>query len=142
MVVYLTGEEIELIHYTIMEIYDDEEQAGIKDRPKFEWMLDRPRTVLYGQEQFPSVLDKACCYYHSIAVGHIFHNGNKRTALTVFVTFLDMNGYDFLLGSQEAEDFTVYLAEDLKFRSNDCVEYLVQELEEYIVLKDEDDPFF
>jgi death on curing protein len=96
-------------------------------------MLERPKTKLFGEEQFPSIIiEKACCYYHSIATGHIFHNGNKRTALAVLVTFLDLNGYEFTMTNKEAEDFTVYLAEDDKSRGNDCIQHLVRELEGYI----------
>ncbi|SFA56007.1 death on curing protein [Parageobacillus thermantarcticus] len=132
MVYYLTAEEIIFIHYTIMEMYGDAEQAGIQFPDKFAWMLERPKTKLFGEEQFPSIIEKACCYYHSIATGHIFHNGNKRTALAVFVTFLDLNGYEFTMTNKEAEDFTVYLAEDAKFRGNDCIHHLVRELKDYI----------
>lgn len=131
--IYLTGPEISILHYTIMEMYDDNEQAGIKFHDKFEAMLERPKTELFGEEQFPSIVEKACCYYHSIARGgHIFHNGNKRTALTVFVTFLDVNSYEFTMSNEEAEDFTVYLARDDKFRENDCIHYLVDELKSFI----------
>ncbi len=130
---YLTGEEISVIHYTIMEMYDDMEQAGIKFPDKFEAMLERPKIELFGEEQYPSIEEKACCYYHSIARGgHIFHNDNKRTALTVFETFLNVNGYEFTMTNDEAEDYTVYLAEDDKFKENDCIHYLVNELEDYI----------
>lgn len=131
--VYLTGEEISIIHYTIMEMYDDTEQAGIKYQDKFEAMLERPKTELFREEQFPSIEEKACCYFHSIARGgHIFHNGNKRTALTIFVTFLNVNGYELTMSNREAEDFTVYLAKDDKFKENDCIQHLVYELKDYI----------
>lgn len=131
--IYLSGEEISIIHYTVMEIYNDMEQAGIKYPDKFEAMLERPKTELFEEEQYPSIAEKACCYYHSIARGgHIFHNGNKRTALTVFVTFLNVNGYEFTMTNEEAEEFTVYLAEDEKFKENDCIHYLVSELGHYI----------
>ncbi|WJQ15514.1 hypothetical protein QT238_08255 [Geobacillus stearothermophilus] len=53
-------------------------------------------------------------------------------SLTVFVTFLDLNGYEFTMTNKEAEDFTVYLVEDAKFRGNDCIQHLAHELESYI----------
>ncbi|WP_445613190.1 type II toxin-antitoxin system death-on-curing family toxin [Geobacillus sp. YF-1] len=132
MVYYLTAEEIIFLHYTIMEMHGDAEQAGVKFSDKFAWMLERPKTKLFGEEQFPSIIEKACCYYHSIATGHIFHNGNKRTALAVFVTFLNLNGYELTMTNKEAEDFTVYLAEDAKFRGNDCIQHLCRELKDCI----------
>lgn len=34
--------------------------------------------------------------------------------------------------NDEAEDYTVYLAYDEKFKENDCIHYLVNELKDYI----------
>ncbi|MBB5323492.1 death-on-curing protein [Anoxybacillus tepidamans] len=134
---YLTGEEILVIHYTLMELYGEGEQNGIKFQAKFESMLERPKGIYFGTELYPTVIDKACCYYHSIARGHIFHNGNKRTALAVFFTFLDINGYELQMPAQEAEDYTVRLANDDKYRGNDCIQRMVEELEPYIIPKEE-----
>ncbi|MFB4163235.1 type II toxin-antitoxin system death-on-curing family toxin [Alteribacillus sp. JSM 102045] len=131
-VTYLTGEEIEVIHYTLMELYEDSDQAGIKSHEKFELMLDRPKTYYFGTEQFPTLLEKACCYFHSIVRGHIFHNGNKRTGLTVLETFLNINGFELTMEEGTAEDFTVYAAKDERFKENDCIHYLVAELEDFI----------
>lgn len=59
--------------------------------------------------QFPTILEKACCYYHSIATTHNFKNGNKRTSLVSFTVFLGMHGYSVDLSEQEMEDYTVDL---------------------------------
>lgn len=115
-----------------MELYGDGEDAGIKLPDRFEFMLERPKSDYFGQEQYPSIIEKACCYYHSVVKGHIFHNGNKRTALTVFETFLNVNGYELTFNEQEAEDYTVYVAKDEKFKENDSIHYLVAELKEHM----------
>ena len=132
-VFYFSEEELLFIHYTVMEMYNDSDQAGVKQYESFQTMLYRPKTELYGEEMYPSIPEKACCYYHSIArSGHIFRNGNKRTALTVFDSFLTLNGYKLTLTSKQAEDFTVYLAYDDKFKENDCIHYIIEEIGEYI----------
>lgn len=132
-VFYFSEEEILFIHYTMMEMYNDSNQAGIKQYEAFYAMLHRPKTELYGQEVYPSIPEKACCYYHSIARGgHIFRNGNKRTALTVFDSFLTLNGYELTLPSQQAEDFTVHLAYDDKFKENDCIHFMIEEIGKHI----------
>nr|WP_240376877.1 type II toxin-antitoxin system death-on-curing family toxin [Bacillus piscicola] len=95
-------------------------------------MLDRPKTDYFGTEQFPTVLEKACCYVRSIVAGHIFHNGNKRTGLTVLETFLNINGWELTMEEETAEDFTVHVAKDERFRENDCIHYLAAELEKCI----------
>lgn len=116
----------------MMEYYDDRDQSGVKVPEKFSFMIGRPATTVFGKEQYPTVADKACCYYHSIVTGHIFHNGNKRTGLLVFETFLNVNGYQFTMNNTQAEDFTVYIATDEKFRNNDAVHHLVLETQDFI----------
>lgn len=131
-VIYLTKEEILFLHFTMMEYYNDSDQSGVKIPEKFAYMAERPATTVFGEEQYPSVIEKACCYYHSIVTGHIFHNGNKRTGLLVFETFLNVNGYQFMMNNKEAEDFTVHIATDEKFRNNDAVNDLVTEVKDHV----------
>jgi death on curing protein len=116
----------------MMEYYQDSDQSGVKVPEKFSYMVDRPATTVFGEEQYPSLTEKACCYYHSIVTGHVFHNGNKRTGLLVFETFLNINGYELTMDNQAAEDFTVYIATDEKFRNNDAVYHLVLEIQDFI----------
>lgn len=130
---YLTAEEILTIHLSIMESHQDLAQAGIKFDERFASMLERPKTELFGQEQYPSILEKACCYYHSIATEHIFHNGNKRTALTVFIIFLNIHGHDLKWTEQEAEDFTVDMTMDERFKGNNAIPNLVEQLSPFFI---------
>lgn len=119
-----------------MELHQDIDQAGIKNEDRFEAMLERPKFVSYGEEVYPSFPEKAACYFHSIARGgHIFHNGNKRTALLVLETFLNINGFELTLDNQKAEDFTVEVATHPKYKGNDCIKYLAIELDKYMVLE-------
>ncbi|OKO96158.1 hypothetical protein RA955_06115 [Geobacillus proteiniphilus] len=39
------------------------------------------------------------------------------------------------MANKEAEDFTVYLAQDRKFRGNDGLQHLVSELKHYVFPK-------
>ncbi|AYC30852.1 type II toxin-antitoxin system death-on-curing family toxin [Paenisporosarcina cavernae] len=128
----LSDEQYLAIHYAIMKKHDDLDQAGIKYLDRFEAMIERPSSHFFGEELYPSVVEKACCIYHSITTTHIFQNGNKRTAFAAFLVFLRMNGFTISLTNKQAEDFTVYLAVDEKFKSNDAVSILVREMEPYI----------
>jgi len=47
----------------------------------------------FGVEFYPTIYDKAACYFFLIAGGHIFGNGNKRTAVLVVDQFMWGNGY-------------------------------------------------
>ena len=53
----------------------------------------RPAISLFGQSQFPTLLDKAAALLHSLAYHHLFVDGNKRTAVRAVTHFLEINGY-------------------------------------------------
>lgn len=125
---YLTQEEILLIHFAIMEEHDDEDQAGVKFEDKFEAMAARPHTKYFGSELYRTNFQKICCYYHSISRGHIFHNGNKRTALATFLVLLEINGLVLNVDDMFLEDFTVKIAHEEKYRDDQAVMAIVEEL--------------
>ncbi len=52
----------------------------------------RPMLTLFGEEQFPTLIDKAASLLHSLAYHHLFADGNKRTALRATTLFLRING--------------------------------------------------
>jgi death-on-curing protein len=52
----------------------------------------RPALVLFGVEQFPTLIDKAAALLHSLAYHHLFADGNKRTAALAVEGFLTLNG--------------------------------------------------
>lgn len=54
----------------------------------------RPWSGFGESEAFPSIYDKAGALLHGIASRQVFMNGNKRTAWTAAVTFLELNGVD------------------------------------------------
>lgn len=56
--------------------------------------LDRPFSGFGHREFFPSIFDKAAALLHGLASRQVFENGNKRTAWSLGVIFLDLNGID------------------------------------------------
>jgi death on curing protein len=54
----------------------------------------RPAITLFGEAQFPTLIDKAASLLHSLAYHHLFADGNKRTALRAVTLFLQINGYE------------------------------------------------
>jgi len=85
----------------------------------------RPGIVVFGEEQFPTLIDKAAALLHSLAYHHLFADGNKRTALKAVTLFLQVNGcrltwdtrteYDLILeiaqGKLDVEQIAVRLAQ-------------------------------
>ncbi len=85
---YLTAPEL----YAINDSVTDGE-ALIRDLHLLQSAVARPAISLFGEAQFPTVLDKAAALMHSLAYHHLFIDGNKRTAVRAVELFLEMNGY-------------------------------------------------
>lgn len=73
---------------------------GIRDLGALELALSRPQNKLAYESADLSAL--AAAYAFGIARNHPFVDGNKRAAFLVVVTFLGLNGVDFLVGEAEA----------------------------------------
>ncbi len=73
---------------------------GIRDSGMLESAIDRPRNKWsYGERDLAAL---AAAYAFGIAKNHPFVDGNKRAALLSIVTFLGLNGIDFVADNAEA----------------------------------------
>ena len=73
---------------------------GIRDEGLLLSALARPENLLaYGENVDVAAL--AASYAFGIAKNHPFLDGNKRTAMVVAITFLNLNGSDFDAPSAE-----------------------------------------
>ena len=79
---------------------------GLRDEGLMLSALARPEN-LYAYGESPDVSALAASYAFGIAKNHPFLDGNKRTALVVAVTFLNLNGYDF--DAPKPEIYTLFL---------------------------------
>ncbi len=52
----------------------------------------RPRTIVFGQEAYPTLPLKAATLLHSLARNHPLVDGNERLGWLAAVVFLDLNG--------------------------------------------------
>ena len=64
---------------------------GIRDRGALESALTRPKNL--AAYETPDAAALAAAYAFGIARNHPFADGNKRTALVVLETFLNLNGF-------------------------------------------------
>jgi death on curing protein len=85
---YLTSSDLYNINNEIME-----GNTYVRDLHLLKSAAARPAIQLFGQEQFPTVIDKAAALLHSLAYHHLFVDGNKRTAVRAVALFLELNGY-------------------------------------------------
>lgn len=67
--------------------------AGVRDQTLFQATLARPVNKWHFEEPRPDIADLAAAYTFAMCKGHVFHDGNKRTAHAVAATFLEINGW-------------------------------------------------
>jgi death-on-curing protein len=59
-----------------------------------EYVFEAIQGSLFGQDLYPTLIEKAAVLCWKIIRNHVFHDGNKRTGMEVCRLFLDLNGYD------------------------------------------------
>ncbi len=106
--IHLSGDEIKAIHDSILE-----GNSGLKgSRPDLsvEALVGRIHSNLIYQTFF-SIEEVAALYAEVIAKGHVFNDGNKRTALVNMLTFLDLNGHYLVVNQNQLADKIVELSD-------------------------------
>ena len=79
----------------------------VKEPNLLESAINRPKQSVFGEDAYPSIYEKAAALFESIAKNHAFYNANKRTALASLIIFLKINHYQWIMGIEEEQDFTV-----------------------------------
>ena len=80
---------------------------GLRDAGLLEASIHRPKASFGGEEFYPTIFEKAAALLHSLAMNHVFIDGNKRTAFVAADVFLKMNGYKTRLTNRAVEYFMV-----------------------------------
>ncbi len=105
---YLTAEEILRIHFNLIEDYGG--AHGIRDEERTRLVIEAPKMMAFGQEQYATTFEKAAVYARNIIADHPFLDGNKRTGITAMGIFLIRNGCELTATPKELEDFAVQIA--------------------------------
>jgi death-on-curing protein len=87
--------------------------AELHDFGLLESAVMRPQTTVFGEDAYPTVLDKAGALMHSLARNHAFVDGNKRTAVVATLLFLEVNGYKDRANDGELVSLALDAAEGL-----------------------------
>lgn len=83
---------------------------GIRDETLLDSALAKPRNVFAYADQ-PDIFRLAASYAFGIARNHAFVDGNKRSALVVLLTFLDINGWDIVAQKEDVYFTFLHLAD-------------------------------
>lgn len=104
--IWLTIELVVAIHDEQLRIFGG--PPGLRDRLMLESALDRPRNKwAYGETDLCAL---AAAYAFGISRNHPFVDGNKRASLLALITFLGLNGIDFVVPETEAAAAIIALA--------------------------------
>ena len=79
----------------------------VRDMGLLESAALRPQTTVYGEDAYPSFIEKAASLMHSLARNHCLIDGNKRLAWAATRTFCLINSYDLILNVDIAERIVV-----------------------------------
>jgi death on curing protein len=115
---YLTKEDIIFIHHAVMTTYDEPENGGVMHPDRLEVAVERPQSVVFGEEVHKTLWQKAGALVQTLVNDHVFYNGNKRTAFACLMHFLDRNGYYVAVNPAIAEEFMVAIATDKNYKGD------------------------
>ena len=100
------------IHNDLIKEFGGE--TGLRDENILLDCLIEPATKYFGQEQYPSVEEKAAAYLYNIVRLHPFVDGNKRLGYVLAKYFLKENGYDLKIDNEEIVKFVLDVAKGNK----------------------------
>lgn len=103
--IYLDGEELLRLHKIVIDFSGG--SHGVRDARLLASILEKPQMIISGKALYPTLWDKAACYFESLANFHVFVDGNKRTALAVTARFLNLNGYKLAATNRKVRNFAL-----------------------------------
>lgn len=68
-----------------------------------EYILSACQGLIFGQDLYPTVINKAAAICYNIITRHVFHDGNKRTGLEVCRQILELNNYKIAIDREAME---------------------------------------
>ncbi|WP_020558489.1 type II toxin-antitoxin system death-on-curing family toxin [Thiofilum flexile] len=105
--VLLSAEEIEYLHEQVL--YEGELAGLAGDKSLVSALARVENRLTYGL--INDVYELAATYATVLAVGHVFNDGNKRTAFTAMNICLVLNGIDPTFDVIEAADVIIEVAQ-------------------------------
>ncbi len=84
--------------------------TGLRDLGRLEAAIAAQTQNVFGEELYPTIVEKAAAVIRGIIADHPFVDGNKRTAILAGLTLLEINGLHFTAQVSEIENFAVLVA--------------------------------
>jgi death-on-curing protein len=83
----------------------------VKDAGLLDSALSRPKTTIFGDFAYGTLELMAAAMHQSLIKNHPLVDGNKRTAWLLLNVFLELNGRELIMTTDEGMDFTLGVAE-------------------------------
>ena len=106
---YLSIEDLLRIHSALID--ETGGSHGIRDHHAFATLGHLPKQSAFGKELYPSIFGKAAVYVRNIIFGHLFIDGNTRTAMAAADVFLQLNGYRIAVSEGGVEKVALSMIE-------------------------------
>ena len=103
---YVTFEEVLRINENVLGTTPEVRDVGLLASA-----VGRPQLVVFGNDAYSTLFDKAAALMESICQNHAFIQGNKRTAVIAAIHMLNWNGYDLVAEQIEVVDATLNVVE-------------------------------
>ncbi len=75
-------------------------------------LVNAPKEILFSQELYPIIYEKAAILMINLATKHVFHNENKRTAMAAMHLFMKLNNYETKWEFQDGIDFVLWVDQE------------------------------
>ena len=108
--VWITDREAVAINHRLIALFGGLE-GGPRDENLLQAAIARPLNKWHYDEPSPDIFMLAAAYSFAITRGHVFLDGNKRTAHAVAAVFLANNGIEHDPAEDEVVAIMVALAE-------------------------------
>jgi death on curing protein len=96
----------------VIALHDSEKLCALLDLGKLESAVGQPSATWGGEYLYPTLIQQAAALLFCVCNAHAFEDANKRAAWLSCVTFLDLNGVDFLdIPQIDVEDLMVAVAD-------------------------------
>ncbi len=94
---YLTNEDFQIICNALNDFFKKTKEPPPDYRQTYFEKLDSiiaiPQKTFSEKDLYPSLMEKASCYFYFINKFHPFNNGNKRLSIVATGVFLQYNSY-------------------------------------------------
>jgi death on curing protein len=99
---------------------------NLRDERSLKWVLEAIQYPLFGEDFYPTIVEKTGILSWTINIGHVFFDGNKRTSTFVLLLFLHINDYSLQSSIDGLFEITTLIAnhDQTGYKFNDYILWL------------------